>query len=206
MSLAGARGTLPRITAADLPRIERRLRERPGVPVDEPGVRRAAVALVLRPDARGDLELLFIRRAVFEGDPWSGQVALPGGRQEPGDESLAHTAMRETFEETAIGLARDGRLLGVLDDLHPRTPVLPPIVVRPFVFAIDADVPLALSPEVALAFWVPVSAIHHPAASVESLVRVRGEERRVASFLHGEHVIWGMTHRILTGFLERLGA
>ena len=41
---------------------------------------RAAVALVLRPGDAGELELLLIKRADYEGDPWSGHVALPGGR------------------------------------------------------------------------------------------------------------------------------
>src|SRR5689334_17901368 len=59
--------------------------------------RRAAVALVLRV-VSGRLELLFVKRAEYAGDPWSGQVAFPGGRQEPVDETLWDTAVRETRE------------------------------------------------------------------------------------------------------------
>lgn len=166
-----------------------------------PDVRRAAVALVVREAAAG-LELLFIRRAIFAGDPWSGQVAFPGGRHEPADESLAHTAVRETHEELGIDLAADGRLIGELDDLHPRTQVLPPIVVRPFVFVAKGDLALTLSPEVADAFWVPIPVLGHPESSAESAVEVRGMTIRVPSFRHGDHVIWGMTERMLRQFLD----
>ncbi|HXB54963.1 MAG TPA: CoA pyrophosphatase, partial [Vicinamibacteria bacterium] len=63
--------------------VRRALALRPPTQVAEPAASRAAVALILREAARG-LELLFIRRAEHDGDPWSGQVGFPGGRAEPG--------------------------------------------------------------------------------------------------------------------------
>ena len=42
----------------------------------------------------GEPELLMIKRAEAEGDPWSGHIACPGGRMEPGDRDLAVTAVR----------------------------------------------------------------------------------------------------------------
>ena len=59
------------------------------------GGRRAAVALVFRDGVQGGLELLFIRRAEHEKDPWSGHMGFPGGRQEPGDPDLAATAVQQ---------------------------------------------------------------------------------------------------------------
>ena len=44
-------------------------------------------------------EVLMFQRAIREKDPWSGHIAFPGGRQEPEDQSLWHTAVRETQEE-----------------------------------------------------------------------------------------------------------
>jgi 8-oxo-dGTP pyrophosphatase MutT (NUDIX family) len=192
-------------------RLRAALAEQPGAPYVSPAgaapARRAAVALVLRAsDAAGPLELLFVKRAEWEGDPWSGHVAFPGGRHEPGDASLWDTAARETAEETGLDLRRDGALLGALDDLHPRTPVLPSIAVRPFVVAAAPARPLALSDELAAAFWVPVGWFGEHGSSTTSVVRARGVELTVPSFVREGHTIWGMTHRILQQFLERLAA
>ena len=169
-----------------------------------PPLRPAAVALVLREGAEGALDLLFIKRAEFEGDPWSGHIAFPGGRFELTDTSLEETAVRETREELALDLRRDGVLLGTLDDLRPRTPALPPVVVRPYVALVRHEVVLHPSDEVALAFWVPLERLRAPDAGVESTIEVRGARWRVPSFVHEGHTIWGMTERILRNFLERL--
>jgi 8-oxo-dGTP pyrophosphatase MutT (NUDIX family) len=160
------------------------------------------VALVLRQGNSG-LELLLIKRAERADDPWSGDVALPGGREEPADASLEATAIRETHEEIGLDLVATGELLGALDDLAPR---LAPraIVVRPFVAVLRVDAPLVLSDEVAAVFWVPLAALTAPGAMTESVVRVRGAERRVASFVHGQHVVWGMTERIIRQLLSAL--
>src|SRR5437868_11197023 len=128
---------------------------RPAEATAEAGVRRAAVALIFRAGRDGSPELLFIKRAEYPGDPWSGQIAFPGGREESGDASLQQTAIRETREETGIDLGREGMLIGVLDDLRPRTVRLPAVVVRPYVAVLDRSEALELSAEVALAFWIP---------------------------------------------------
>jgi 8-oxo-dGTP pyrophosphatase MutT (NUDIX family) len=164
--------------------------------------RHAAVALIVRLDDRGgDVEVLMIRRAAYPGDPWSGHIAFPGGRREEDDASLEHTAIRETWEETTVDLVRDGRLLGTLDEVHPRTPRLPPLIIRPFVFAVDAKVTVAPSHEVAEAFWVPLPVLADPATAGEATFVDRGIERTERSFRLGEHVIWGLTERILRQFL-----
>jgi 8-oxo-dGTP pyrophosphatase MutT (NUDIX family) len=120
-------------------RLLRSLRDHPPLAIDpEQGMRQAAILLALRARNDGEPELLMIKRAEAEGDPWSGHVACPGGRMEPGDGDLAVTAVRETLEETGVDVARDGRLLGHLDDISPRTPVLPPIVIRPYVALVRA--------------------------------------------------------------------
>ena len=91
----------------------------------------AAVAVVLAPEPES---VLLIRRAERAGDPWSGHMALPGGRRRSRpDHDLVATAIRETAEEVGLALGPE-QLIGALDDVVPRTPVLPPIAVRPFVF------------------------------------------------------------------------
>src|ERR1017187_10973735 len=64
----------------------------------------AAVAIVL---ARSPEEsILLIRRAERQGDPWSGHWSFPGGRRDPQDPDLLHTALRELDEECGIRLER----------------------------------------------------------------------------------------------------
>jgi 8-oxo-dGTP pyrophosphatase MutT (NUDIX family) len=171
---------------------------------EEEGVRKAAVALIFRLGADNALELLFIKRAEYEGDPWSGQIAFPGGRVEPADVSLAATAIREACEETGIDLAREGMMIGKLDDLRPRTAKLPPIMVRPYVALLERSEPLVLSTEVAASFWLPFAALDHTESWHEDTVFARGIQLNARVFEHEGHVVWGMTERILSQLLEWL--
>jgi 8-oxo-dGTP pyrophosphatase MutT (NUDIX family) len=169
----------------------------------EAATARAAVALLLRVGGAG-VELLLIRRAEREGDPWSGHMALPGGRLQAGDADLRATAARETREEVAIDVARGGRLLGELDELAPRSARIPSIVVSPFVYHVPAGAEPRPDPrEVQAAVWVPVSELLHPDAVTEYLHEpAGGNTLRFPAFDARGYVVWGMTHRILSGFLE----
>ena len=159
----------------------------------------AAVAIVLAPRVNRHLDILFIKRADVEGDPWSGQMALPGGRREDGDATLLSTARRETLEETGIALA-DSDVVGVLDDLAPMTPVLPPIVVRPFVFSLPEQPQITPSGEVALHLWTPLDEL--PQSTGRTDILLRGVQRSMPAFFVGPHIVWGMTHRILKSLFE----
>jgi len=162
----------------------------------------AAVALILRETRDDDLELLFIKRATREDDPWSGQIALPGGRHEESDASLEETAVRETREEVGLELTKYGEIIGALDELRPRTPVLPPVIVRPFVATVGPAASIGPSDEVAELFWAPLDAILDPAAARDTEIVVR-QMRTVRPAIHyGGHVIWGMTEHILRRFEE----
>ena len=187
-------------------RLRRSLAEHPPIVVQpESHMRLAAILLALRARMDGEPELLMIKRAEAEGDPWSGHIACPGGRMEEGDHDLAVTAVRETWEETGVDVARDGRLLGHLDDISPRTPVLPPIVIRPYVALVRTDVEIVPSREVAAAFWVPVSALRERTAWGIGQVAVGGAVRDVSVFQHGEYTVWGLTERVLRQFLAFIG-
>lgn len=166
---------------------------------DEP-FKEAAVALILRPRGDDDADLLFIRRAVRAGDPWSGQIGLPGGRLDPVDASLEETALRETFEEVGIDLRAHGRVLGALDEIRPRTLVLPPIIVRPYVVVVERAPEFVLSEEVAEARWVRLRELFVPGARVSTMVSVRDLRIQVDAYQHGDFTIWGMTERILSTF------
>ncbi len=192
----------------DIARLARSLAERPGVeivPGDDEVVRWAAIALVVRAGPGGDPELLMIKRAEVERDPWSGHVACPGGRMDPGDRDLEQTAIRETWEETGVDLSAHGRILGQLDDLAPRSPLLPPIVIRPFAAVVRPEVEIVPSSEVAEAFWVPLPAIRERAAWGTGMVEIAGMGSvPVPAFLHGIYTVWGLTERVLREFLGRI--
>lgn len=165
----------------------------------EAGAALAAVALILVPGHEG-LDILFIRRAERPDDRWSGQVAFPGGRHEPTDRDLRTTAIRETREETGVVLRpEDG--LGALDDLSPRTPTLPRLLVRPFVFVVAERPPLASSAEVERGFWVPLARLADPTAQSTVTLAAGGTERTFPAYLVDGELIWGMTERIVTQFL-----
>ena len=194
------------LARADVARLARRLAGQRGSTIEAEGpMRYAAIALVMRPSAVGEPELLMIKRAELEHDPWSGHIACPGGRMEPTDRDLEHTAIRETWEETGIDLAADGLVLGTLDDISPRTPSLPPLVIRPFVAVVKPEVTIVESPEVAAAFWVPMESIRATESWGRALVAIRGVgEREVDVFRHGDYTVWGLTHRALTQFVRLL--
>jgi len=197
--------SLDRLRAdARIARLEVSLKSRNPLEVDDAQARRAAVAILLRLGVSGEPEMFFIQRAEYEGDPWSGHIAFPGGRAEEGDESLIDTAMRETLEETGIELRGVSELIGVLDDLHPRTIRLPAVVVRPFVFLVGEVGEPVLSPEVAGAFWVPLSVLLDRSVWRDTTVRAGNSEISRFAFHHEGYVVWGMTERILSGLLGLL--
>ncbi|HEX6643955.1 MAG TPA: CoA pyrophosphatase [Gemmatimonadales bacterium] len=180
-------------------RLASRLAAQVPVDVDEPGLYWAAVAVILAP---GPDSILLIRRAHQEGDPWSGHMALPGGRREAGDPDLVATAMRETREEVAVPLER-AALVGALADVIPRTPVLPPIAVRPYLFHLESRPPLSLSAEVAAAEWIPLDVLR-ASRQERATVEVAGMSRSTPAFVTLHGVVWGMTERILADLLSRL--
>ncbi len=194
-------------TNETLVRLERALASQTATvdaPTPREAVRGAAVAIILRIAADDVLELLLIERARFEGDPWSGHMAFPGGRREPSDDTLLATAIRETREETGIDLSIAGRALGALSTLGPTSPVLPRLSIAPYVFLLSDSAPLALSEEVADAFWIPIALLQHVNATREVAVPVPGGTRTVRAFVHGRYTIWGLTERILRELLSRV--
>jgi ADP-ribose pyrophosphatase YjhB (NUDIX family) len=159
----------------------------------------AAVAIVR---ARAPQEsILLIRRTEREGDPWSGHWSLPGGRRDPGDRDLLHTALRELAEECSIVLTPEqletalpassvGRLLG------------PRMVVAPFVFSVDHELPATADPEEAVeAVWVPVSVLRDPSRhAIHSVPGMPPDVQFPGIELHGVP-LWGFTYKLITGWL-----
>jgi 8-oxo-dGTP pyrophosphatase MutT (NUDIX family) len=168
------------------------------------GQTEAAVTLLVRP--HDQLEVLLIRRAETVGDPWSGHIALPGGRRAGNDPDLLGTACREAEEEVGIPVSSIGTFIGALDEVGPASPRLPPIIIAPFVMAVPAGTSAQPEPrEVQAAIWVPVDALRDSGAGSLITVDLSGTTQEFPSLVYGDYVIWGLTLRILEQFLRLAG-
>jgi ADP-ribose pyrophosphatase YjhB (NUDIX family) len=169
--------------------------------VDSENHERAAVAVVLREGVHS-AEVLLIERAIFEGDPWSGHMAFPGGRMETADDSSRVTAVRETFEEVGVELAH-AEYLGHIEDLVGNRRVSPRMVVAAHAFHLQEHQEFALDPaEVQQAFWFPLAGLHEESRQVEHIIPEL-PDIRFPGIVVGDpdrHIVWGLTLR----FLERM--
>jgi 8-oxo-dGTP pyrophosphatase MutT (NUDIX family) len=193
---------MPRIDAG---RVRRALATREPAVVPDVVATRAAVALVLR-DGLSGLEVLFIRRAEFEGDPWSGQMGFPGGRRERG-EDLEATAVRETREETGMDLEEAGEALGRLDEVRAMARMQPmDLAITPFVFRLRKAVSFAASPEVQSLHWLRLDDLVEPEAH-STMEYPQGDATLEFPCLRVDGlVIWGLTYRMFTNFQRLLEA
>jgi 8-oxo-dGTP pyrophosphatase MutT (NUDIX family) len=187
--------------------IRRKLDERLAPPhslsIEPDRVPQAAVSLILR-EVEGAAHALIIKRAERPGDPWSGHLALPGGRAQAGDKDLLETAARETYEEVGMNLLAGGAFVGQLETLAPDNPRLPRIEIIPFVAVAPADFALNLNHEVAHAFWISVSNLRREGRSTFYSFRVGEVVGKWPAYPSEGGPIWGITERILTEFLALL--
>lgn len=182
--------------------LARRLEALPEGPLlTQETTRRAAVAIVLRP--RAEVEVLLMRRARREGDRWSGQIGLPGGHADAGDEDLLATALRETREEVGLDLARSARLLGRLPAVQAKARgIVLPMWITPFVFHAESELAPVPGPEADEVFWFPLTRARAGELAWTHRTMRATEERVLPAWRLGEHVVWGLTYEILSGFLR----
>jgi 8-oxo-dGTP pyrophosphatase MutT (NUDIX family) len=163
----------------------------------------AAVALVFHQPEGGAPELLFIERARKEGDPWSGQMAFPGGRRDARDADSAATAARETLEEVGLELAAP---FGRLDDFSgSRNSRVPPLVVSPYLFEVAERPPLVPNAEVQSTVWIPVPWILHPDANFDYEFQREEFSGTFPAIRYDRYTVWGLTYRILASLFTVLG-
>ena len=152
----------------------------------------AATALVLAPGEQ-DIELAIIERTQRRGDHWSGQLALPGGRREAPDLTLAATAARETQEEVGLVLGP-----AVAQITAQRTRIRPGVVAC---YAFVLDQPQAMTPhpaEVANAWWVPLSSLTDPG----NATTLRHTGIPFPAIDVQGRPLWGLTLRLLDRFAD----
>ncbi|HET7292309.1 MAG TPA: CoA pyrophosphatase, partial [Vicinamibacteria bacterium] len=138
-------------------------------------------------------------------DPWSGQMAFPGGRAEPGDADLVATAVRETAEEIGLDLGAAGECLGPLDEVRAMARMRPMnLAIAPFVFRLRRDAPLVLSDEVTSAHWLPLEELLSPRHRSTHAYEHEGARLEFPCIRYDALVIWGLTYRMFSALQEAL--
>lgn len=161
-------------------------------------------------DGEEGAEVLLLRRVERDGDPWSGDVACPGGWRQDG-ETLVEAALREANEEVALP-PDQARFVAPLDD-RPGWPWSRwlDFAVRPHVFEVTGELELRPQPEeVASIRWVPLTRLAHPDVRERFLWSWRppGFPVRVPLLMPrvvvDDYDVWGMTLDVLRDLMRRI--
>ncbi|MEL0259142.1 MAG: CoA pyrophosphatase, partial [Halieaceae bacterium] len=159
----------------------------------EPRSGRAAVAIMVR-EGQEATELLMIRRATREGDPWSGHMGFPGGRRDPEDRSNFSCALRETEEELGVDLSRWGAPLGELSDVNTGwRKDRPEMLVTPFIFSVSELPALTPNHEVDDVVWVPLHFLMDEGNREPLEWEWKGQKMETDSYLYDCYRIWGLS-------------
>jgi 8-oxo-dGTP pyrophosphatase MutT (NUDIX family) len=178
-------------------RLEKVMRERPGIPTTVEGTTDAAVLIPILARPEPTL-ILTIRTENLRSH--SGQISFPGGRIDPGDHSPEAAALREAREEIALP-EESVRLLGNMDDIET---FVSGYVVTPVIGWIEEPVSLTPNPaEVASVLEVPLSELTEEIRTEPGFDH-GGRTLPTEAWVWRENVIWGVTARILRLFLYRL--
>jgi 8-oxo-dGTP pyrophosphatase MutT (NUDIX family) len=163
---------------------------------EQKGLRFAAVAIIIRNPQLPSV--LLIKRAESAEDPWSGQIAFPGGKMQSEDKTAKDTAVRETLEEVGINLNESAEFLGYSTATTTHTGTLDVI---PTVFMLKREAEVNPNREVASYRWVNLEDFQAPGRQSTYQLRYEGRVVEMPAYLFGDYVVWGLTHRILTSIL-----
>jgi len=156
----------------------------------------AGVSVII--DGEVEPRTLLIRRANRQGDPWSGQVAFPGGRMQKGDSSALQTAIRETREEVGLDLSRDAEFLGYFGSFLTHTGDME---VVPSVFLMKRTREVVPNGEISGYRWIPFDSFLSPSSRSTYRFKAGGHSREMPAYIVGDYVVWGLTHRIISSLL-----
>jgi 8-oxo-dGTP pyrophosphatase MutT (NUDIX family) len=159
----------------------------------------AAVAIL---HTRGaDESVLLIRRAERDSDPWSGQWSFPGGRRDKQDVDALDTALRELEEECGIALNRE-QLEAALRPAAARRRAGQFLVVAPFLFQVECELPTVLEPREAVeAVWLPLRTLLDPMRHLLRPVPGLPAAMHFPAIELNGAPLWGFTYRLISEWL-----
>ena len=162
----------------------------------------AAVAIVV---AQGpEPSVLLIRRAERPPDSWSGHWSFPGGRKDPDDQDVIHTALRELDEECGVQLTR-AHVIEALPNVVAMRPVRPFVVVAPVVFHVEDEVATMVDRREAVeSVWVKLAELLDPFRHCLQPVPGRPREMLYPAIGLNHVPLWGFTYRLITQWLRLL--
>ena len=167
-------------------------RYRPRRSLLRPVARRSAVALILQ-QRQQQTHVLMIKRAKREGDPWSGQMAFPGGHMEPEDRHGRDAAARETSEEIGLLLDERSPCIGRLSDIMARPRMPRPMIVSPYVFHLGFEAEFNLNYEVDHTIWIPVE-FFRDKVNREQMQWQRGKvSMNLPCYFYEGRRVWGLS-------------
>lgn len=163
--------------------------------------KQSAVLALLYPDIMNETRIVLILRKAYEG-VHSGQISFPGGRVEENDNSLKHTALRETYEEVGVPM-ENVHVIKTLTDVY-----IPPsnFFVQPFLgFAKSMPQFARQEDEVEEILEVKLLDLLNDdyliTKSVSTSYKVNVE---VPAFKLNGHVVWGATAMMLSEIKDLL--
>jgi 8-oxo-dGTP pyrophosphatase MutT (NUDIX family) len=160
----------------------------------------AAVSIIMYPSNTGDVEIIFIKRAEYDGHH-SGQISFPGGKEEKDDKNLLTTAIRECYEEIGVKLT-ENNLVG---ELTPVYVMVSEFMIYPFVFYYQSEpvIEIAIS-EVSYTIKFPIHKLLNNNIRSEKIMNLFGHDIEVPYYNIMNEIVWGATAMILSELIEIL--
>ena len=161
--------------------------------------RRAAVMVIVHGPRERPTVVMIVKSAYLPLH--AGEIAFPGGKTEEGDESLLHTALRETFEEVGLRIGSK-RVVG---ELSPVSTLNSGFVIAPYLAVLDDTPALKPNSEVAEILRIPLGALLDSIAPDDDLEH--GAMSGMYTFEHtetGGRKVWGASARILKQIRDKL--
>ena len=163
----------------------------------------ASVAIILRDTDHGT-EFLMMQRAFHEKDPWSGQMAFPGGKVDPEDSSHQAAAIREAYEEVGIVLS-EMDCVGRIDDVYGlKANGVFSVHVACFIFKPLHSYSLIANEEVADMVWLPCSFLKEPRNGIDFYHPHDASLKMPAALIdHSKsQILWGLSYRMLVNLFD----